>query len=330
MDPRISLALRRRAHESVPAAVLAAETGLSPAQVAAAVDEMCREGFVVEAHPLLGYRLIATPPALAADEIRWGLDARRIGRTVRCVDETPSTNDLAWDAAADGPAEADGLAVFAESQAAGRGRRGNRWLAPPHSSLLVSVLVWTPGAAGAAAMLTRGAALAAAEAIEAATGLDAGIKWPNDVVVEDRKVGGILVEARPAAGGAAAPAVVGIGLNCLQTAEDFPPDVRPHAAGLAMFADPLDRTLLARGLLERLDAAVARMGDAEGLLGLEEEASRRCRTLGRPLAVEEGGATFRGRVVGLDPDYGLLLRLPEGAIRRFAAMTTHVLPASEA
>lgn len=158
---------------------------------------------------------------------------------------TDSTNDLAWEAAGEGRDAADGLAVFAEQQSQGRGRRGTRWLAPPHSSILCSVLVWWPAGGAEAALLTRTAAVAAADAVEELSDLDVGIKWPNDVVVDDRKVGGILVEVR-GGGEAEAPAVVGIGLNCCQGPEAFPPSIRPGAASLAMLGAEVDRTLLAR------------------------------------------------------------------------------------
>jgi len=323
MDPRVSLALRRRRPRPIAAAVLASELGLAPPRLAAAVEELARLGFVIESHPHQGLRLVAAPEALLAEEIACDLAVARIGRRIECVEAAASTNDLAWQAAARGRDEADGLAVFAEHQTAGRGRRGNVWLAPPRSSLLVSVVVWVPHPPAQGGILTRATAVAAAEAIEENSDLAVGIKWPNDLVIEDRKVGGILVEARPIAG-AMGPVVVGIGLNCTQGAEAFPPEIRSAVASLAMFGDPPDRTLLARSLLERLDRAVALTVDTAGAAEVCRSASQRCRTLGRRITVQEGGVAYTGEVIGLDPDYGLVLRLAEGGIRRFPAMTAHV------
>jgi BirA family biotin operon repressor/biotin-[acetyl-CoA-carboxylase] ligase len=336
MEARVSLALRERRGGVVAWAHLSESLGLPPEGLGRALEDLSRRGFVIEAHPMMGLRLVSAPPMLLEEEIACDLPVRRIGRRVRCVGATPSTNDLAWEAAAHGRADSDGLAIFAEHQSAGRGRRGNRWLAPPHSAILCSVVVWLPhpprarcGSSGVhatslVAVLTRGAALAAALAVEDRCGVSAGIKWPNDLVIEDRKVGGILVEARPVAG-EAGPAVIGLGLNCTQGPEAFPPDIRPDVASLGMFGEEPDRTLLARSLLRRLDEVLAQMADPAGMAAVSRDAAARCRTLGRQISVQEGGSIYTGEVVGLDAEYELLVRLPEGGIRRFPAMTTHVV-----
>ncbi len=325
MNPDVSLALRQARGEAIPTQVLAGRLHRRPEEVAAAVEELAGRGFRIESHPLQGFRLLEAPPALTAGEIAWNLPATRVGRTVRCVRETASTNDLAWQAAGEGRDTAEGLALFAEYQTAGRGRRGNRWLAPPHSSILCSVVLWEPHGAMRTGVLTRAASLAAAQAIEAETGLHVGIRWPNDLVVEDRKVGGVLVEARPNRSGTG-PVVLGIGINCTQPAEAFPARLRAGATSLVAAGADVDRTLLARSLLERLDGVAARMGEESGAATIREAVARRCRTLGQRITVSGGpDEVASGEVVALDPDYGLLLRLPTGEIRRFAAMTTHVV-----
>jgi BirA family biotin operon repressor/biotin-[acetyl-CoA-carboxylase] ligase len=339
MDARVSLALRERQSEPVPLLELGQSLKLSQGPLRGALEELASLGFTVEMHPMLGLRLTGVPQEILEEEVACDLAVRRIGRRVRCVESTASTNDLAWKAAARGPEESDGLAIFAEHQSAGRGRRGNRWLAPPHSSILCSVVVWLPQpprarspsgwatgvhATSLAAVLTRGAALAVALAVEDRCGVSTGIKWPNDLVAEDRKIGGILVEARPVAR-EAGPVVIGIGLNCTQGLEAFPPDIRGRVASLGMFAENPDRTLLARSLLLRLDEVLGRMADPAGRAAVSRDAAARCRTLGRQISVKEGQAVYTGEVIDLDADYGLILRLPEGGIRRFPAMTTQVV-----
>ena len=336
MDARVSLALRERQSEPVPLAELGQSLKLSPASLCCALEELASLGFTVEMHPMLGLRLTGVPQEILEEEVACDLAVRRIGRRVRCVESTASTNDLAWEAAARGPEESDGLAIFAEHQSAGRGRRGNRWLAPPHSSILCSVVVWLPhppqarcGSSGVhatslGAALTRGAALAAALTVEDRCGVSTGIKWPNDLVVEDRKIGGILVEARPVTG-EAGPVVIGIGLNCTQGPEAFPPEIRGRVASLGMLGENPDRTLLARSLLLRLDEVLGRMAEPAGRAAVSRDAAARCRTLGRQISVREGQAVYTGEVIDLDADYGLILRLPEGGIRRFHAMTTQVV-----
>jgi BirA family biotin operon repressor/biotin-[acetyl-CoA-carboxylase] ligase len=324
MDVRLSLMLRERRLQPVPAEELGAALALSPQRLACEIEELSRRGFVIENNPVLGLRLADAPESLIEEEIAHGLAARQVGRRVRCVESASSTNDLAWEAAAGGRGESDGLAVLAEYQTGGRGRRGNHWLAPPHSSVLCSVVAWLPSAAGRPEVLTRASALATARAIEDRTSASAGIKWPNDVVVEDRKVGGILVEARPVAR-QVGPVVIGIGINCTQGPEAFPAEIRPAVASLKMLGEEPDRTLLARSLLTRLDEILTRMADQGGAAGIARDAAARCRTLGRRITVQEGGAAYTGEVIDLDADYGLVLRLQDGGMRTFPAMTTHVV-----
>jgi len=324
VNARVALALRRARGEARPAEALAEEVGLPPEEVVAAVEALGRAGFRIESHPHQGFRLLAAPDALIEAELACDLATERVGRTVRCVGETASTNDLAWEAVDQGGADADGLAVFAEYQTAGRGRRGSRWLAPRHTSVLCSVVLVGPPAPAAGAALTRAASLAAAEAVEAETGLAVGLRWPNDLVLDDRKVGGVLVEARPGRSGAGA-AVLGVGINGSQRPEAFPAAIRPGVTSLAAAGAVLDRTLLARSLLRRLDAVARQMGREDGAQAIQDAAARRCRTLGRRITVSDGTEAITGEVVDLDPDYGLLLRLAGGTIRRFPAMTTQVL-----
>jgi len=326
VNARVALALRRARGESRSAVALAEAVGQSPDEVVAAVQDLGRCGFSMESHPIQGFRLLSAPDHLLEDELACDLETDRIGRTIRCVDETTSTNDLAWQAVEQGGADADGLAVFAEYQTAGRGRRASRWLAPRHTSILCSiVLVGRPGGGDGGAVLTRAASLAAAEAIGDETGLDVGLRWPNDLVLDDRKVGGVLVEARTgrARGGAA---VIGVGINGTQRPEAFPAEIRDGVTSLASVGGTVDRTLLARALLRRLDTVVGKMDTDAGADEVREAAALRCSTLGCRITVTDGTETVSGEVVDLDLDYGLVLRLSGGTIRRFPAMTTHVVP----
>ena len=171
---------------------------------------------------------------LNPDLIRAGLPEEVVvGRQILVFEETDSTNDLAARAGEDGLAE--GLVIFAESQRAGRGTSGRKWVSPPRRNLLFSVLL-RPESVPVSRWpeLTFCAALAVARAAEEMTGQRVRIKWPNDVLIDGRKVAGILLEShqRKAPGFV----VVGIGLNVLQRREDFDPEIRARAGSLAMAA----------------------------------------------------------------------------------------------
>jgi BirA family transcriptional regulator, biotin operon repressor / biotin---[acetyl-CoA-carboxylase] ligase len=148
-----------------------------------------------------------------------------IGSPHRHYRSTDSTNERAKELASDGAP--GGLAVTASAQTAGRGRRGTAWFAPPGSCLLYSALL-RPFAADRSPLLPLAVPVAVCEAAEAVAPVRCQLKWPNDVWIDERKVAGVLVEARPDEGWA----VVGVGLNVAIAADDFPPDLRETATSL--------------------------------------------------------------------------------------------------
>ncbi len=153
-------------------------------------------------------------------EIRAGLAGKRIGRRIEFLESTTSTNDVAWQFLA-GP-DADGLAVLADHQSAGRGRHRRFWHSPRGASLLCSVALIENAPAWTGSQLALLAGIAACDAIRLTTDIVPSIKWPNDLLVRDRKVGGVLVESEMRADATAL--VVGVGINCLQQATHLPDD----------------------------------------------------------------------------------------------------------
>ena len=248
-----------------------------------------------------------------ADQLRLDLGTRIIGRDIHAYDLVISTNDVICELSDRGAEE--GTVVFAEEQTSGRGRLGRSWWSPRGKGIWMSVLLRPPLRKGAVPMTTILGALAAADAIRSVTGLDALIRWPNDVVLEDRKVGGVLVEARTGPRGR--ELVLGIGIDVATRAGEFPPDLAPLATSLAeATGEDIDRTELARSLLRELDRwyQVELDGDIDAV-------NRRWRTLsatlGRHVVLEEDSHRYEGTVVDLDVTLGLALRTHRGAIRHF-------------
>lgn len=191
---------------------------------------------------------------LNIDQITAGRMFKRIARRVELVQTTTSTNDGIWAAAHNEPL--DGYVIFAEHQTAGRGRMGRSWHSPTGASVMFSVLlIDSPeSATPSAESLGLIVGIAAATAINESTGVSAQIDWPNDLVVQDRKLGGILIESRvlPSHGRAYA---VGIGINCLQHRSHFPDDIRSRATSIDIESTrPVDRHAVATALLDSLDA----------------------------------------------------------------------------
>jgi BirA family biotin operon repressor/biotin-[acetyl-CoA-carboxylase] ligase len=183
---------------------------------------------------------------LVAEELRGALK-----QEIVVVEETESTNDLAWKAAERGGKE--GLAVFAERQTKGRGQYGRRWESAPYLGLWFSVLLRPALTLAESPKLTLLLAEKIAATIQEETGCVTTIKPPNDIYVGGRKVAGILVEGRTATDGSYL-AVAGIGINVNQTIEDFPEKLRETAGSLLMAAGrKIDRARLAIAVLRSLN-----------------------------------------------------------------------------
>lgn len=157
-----------------------------------------------------------------------------------------STNQRAKELAAAGAPH--GTLVTAAEQTAGRGRQGRAWVAPPGSSILMSLVVRQGGEAYP--LLPLATALAVSEACEAHAPVECAIKWPNDVWIERRKVAGILLEGRPQEGWA----VIGVGLNVTTAKKEFPEELRETATSLvAEGAEDIDKERVLATVLARLD-----------------------------------------------------------------------------
>jgi BirA family biotin operon repressor/biotin-[acetyl-CoA-carboxylase] ligase len=249
------------------------------------------------------------------------LPTRHLGREIHVYGTLESTNSHAL-ALADDPSHA-GLAILARSQSAGRGQYGRTWSAPPGSSVLLSVLLFPPPALRRPVVLTAWAAVAVCEVVHELTGAQATIKWPNDVLVQARKICGILIEQRTTSDPDHSLAtVVGIGLNVTQSAADFAAANLPEATSLlGVSGQPLDAEKVARQLLIRLDADYDTLHRGD-LAMLESLWQWRLGLLGKPVRAECVDGVRRGRLVelgfggvALDDDGQPILLTPESVKR---------------
>jgi BirA family biotin operon repressor/biotin-[acetyl-CoA-carboxylase] ligase len=250
---------------------------------------------------------------LTQEAIGAGLKTRLVGRRVYHFTTLDSTNDFLAKLAAEGAPE--GTLVSADEQTAGRGRLGRSWLAPAGSCLLFSLLFRPAFLAPAQAQrLTMTCSLAAVEAIGAETGLEVGLKWPNDLLVGGRKLGGILTELATR-GTELDHVVVGIGLNVNVDFRD--PTLVGSATSIAQeMARPFPRLPLLLAILRRIDERYLALQEGGSLHG---EWAARLVTLGQPVRVTTPEGRYAGRAVGVDEDGALLLRLPDGAAVRILA-----------
>lgn len=261
---------------------------------------------------------------LNAEEICRGLITRRIPSRVLVMDSATSSNDVAWEHV--GRGSADGLAVFAEHQAAGRGRLGRVWHSPRGAGVLCSVVLDDAAGVLKGGLMGLVCGVAACDAVRAATHVPVELSWPNDLMARGRKLGGILVESRPGAGGGRV-FVAGIGINCLQHRGHFPPELRKRATSLDLEScHPIDRTRVARALLQQLDAWLV---DPRALRPevVCERWRARAVGLGQPIRLRRDGREYAGVVVDVDPTSALVVQLDQGPRMLFDAEGTTVLDA---
>ncbi len=249
-------------------------------------------------------------------------------RDVREYAEVDSTNRVAADLVRAGAGE--GLVVVADHQTAGRGRRGRSWEAPPASSLLVSVVLRPsvdhalgpcgPVSGAPAHLVTVACALAAAEACADVAGFAPGLKWPNDLVVGERKLGGVLAEV-PLPG----LAVVGLGLN-VRWPGPMPAHLQPIVVTAESVAGrPLDTRELLDAYLVRLETRCGDLADAAAVVAMMSDYRRRCVTLGRDVRIElPGGRSWAGAATEVHDDGSLEVSCDAGSRRVTAGDVVHL------
>lgn len=232
--------------------------------------------------------------------------ARRIGRVIEFHAAIGSTNDRARAALVE-PGGV-GLAVVADEQLAGRGRRGRTWLSPPGMNLMVSIALRPKIDTRRGGLLGAAAALAVLRACSRfSPSAELAIRWPNDLVDDGgRKVAGLLIETALEEG-RLAEAVIGIGINANWRRAEMPDEIAEQATSLAELAGgPVDRVALLSELLVALDDEVGRLEQG----GSPVPRLRQHSWLdGRRVEVDLGDRTLAGRAIGLDDDGGLLLEV---------------------
>jgi len=273
-------------------------------------------GYVIEAVPSRGYRLLSAPDTLIAAELQAGLGTELVGREILSLAEVDSTNLRAAELAEQGAAE--GTVVIAESQSRGKGRLGRRWASPPGVNLYLSVVLRPPILPWDAPQLTFLSAVAVARAIGEEPGLDPEVKWPNDLLLAGRKVAGLLNEMQAETEGVHY-VVLGIGVNLNMQPEQFPADLRYPATSLAIETGaPVSRADFARRLLQHLDA-LYREYLTEGFEPVRRAWQGYFRLVGRTVEVDCQERILGGAVVGIDDDGALLLETAEGGTERILA-----------
>ena len=276
------------------------------------IETLREEGHEIESSPNRGYRMIQEADKLSEPEILKVKGLQDLPLKIKILEETDSTNRVATDLALEGAPE--GTIVLAERQSAGRGRLGRVWESPSHKNLYLSVVLKPPIPPAATLPITLVAGIACYEALKPELSEALNLKWPNDLWVQGKKIGGILTDME-AEQDQVRFIILGIGVNVNAESGDFSKELQPLATSLRMETGRTSsRSQIAGRVLERLFHHYRRFVK-EGFSALKETWETYARMKGRAVRVEEGDRTFEGTVNGLNPDGFLLVKTPAGTER---------------
>lgn len=215
------------------------------------IGELRKEGFELEAVRNRGYRILKTPEKITADEIRLGLTTEFIGRNIHYEESVESTQKIAHQfASKDAP---EGTVIIAEEQRSGKGRMSRKWHSPKYSGIWMSLILRPNIPLTNAPQLTLLTAVAIVQAMEEITGLQPEIKWPNDILLNGKKVTGILTELQAEADRIHS-IIIGIGINVNQRKEEFPAELVNIASSLSIEkGETISRAALIRSIFKHFE-----------------------------------------------------------------------------
>lgn len=314
MRDRILTILLENQDSFVSGEEISQKLGVSRTAVWKTIRQLKETGFEIQSVSNKGYRLSSLPDKLEPALIQHYLTTKHFGRALEVHETINSTNTRAKELAQSGAEH--GTLVLAEEQKSGRGRLGRSWESPGGLGLWMSLILRPSFPPRFAPRMTVLAGLAAVQAILKVTGLEALIKWPNDIIINSKKVCGILTEMQ------ADPdlidyIVVGIGMNVNTPKEVFPPELRDLATSLKLEGERhIDRCKLLAALLavfEELDNRYLSTGNFSEVL---DEYKEKCITLGRTVRVTGPTEVFEGTALDLTDDFELVVEAKNGEIRK--------------
>jgi BirA family biotin operon repressor/biotin-[acetyl-CoA-carboxylase] ligase len=254
---------------------------------------------------------------LDPDKIKSNLRTKRIGRKILVYNSTSSTQKIAAEYSRN--KVNDGLVIFTEEQTSGKGRADNKWHSKYSESILCSIVLIKNQLNSELLSLT--CAVAVAEAIGKSANGEAKIKWPNDIILNGKKVAGILLELKT--DGDVNTCIIGVGINCHQKEDSFPVELRPIATSIDIESHSIsDRVLVAKRLLTSMDHWLETAAQrSEKVIGQWQSLSIQ---LGHRVKLIYDGREFSGNCIGIDPEKGLILQLDTGGVRMFEAAHTSI------
>jgi BirA family transcriptional regulator, biotin operon repressor / biotin---[acetyl-CoA-carboxylase] ligase len=311
--------------------------GVSRTAVWKYINEFKKEGYDIVSSSKKGYKLVSIPDIISVNEISYNLATEVLGRNIVYFDTIDSTNSYAKKL---GNANCvEGTVVVADMQTEGRGRLGRQWNSASGKGIWMSIVLKPNIGPEDAQIITIAAAIAVVAALKKSVGIDAGIKWPNDIIIDGKKVCGILTEMNSEMERVNF-IVLGIGLNVNQTAEDFPEDIKDLATSLKIHLnkgtdrgnsspdllnctsqvnrppDSLDfnRCEIIKNLLYELERIYSKI--SKGFITeIIDEWKRHSITLGKDVRIISKSTNFTGVAINITKDGKLVVKCDDGEVR---------------
>jgi BirA family biotin operon repressor/biotin-[acetyl-CoA-carboxylase] ligase len=292
---------------------LASDLSVSRTAIWKHINVLRDEGYMINSSTNLGYSLIETPDTLTPSEIKAGLRTEIIGKEIKYFKETESTNIIAREIAA---TVDEGTVVIAESQTAGRGRLGRKWISP-EGGIWLSIILKPKIQPIHAPRITLLAGVSVARTIRC-FGPPAKIKWPNDILINGKKVCGILTEIMAEAD-LIDYLIVGVGIDANVDTESFPEDIRDSSTSLKKeIGDRINRVDFVRKLLEEFDGLYLEF-QKEGFKSILEDWRNKSATIGEWVKITTQTRTIYGEAIGVDNEGALILETSDGNLEKIVA-----------
>lgn len=288
--------------------------GVTRAAIWKHMDTLRNDGYNIESVPRKGYRLVNIPDTIDGHVIKWGLSTRVLGSEILSFSSLESTNMMAKEKATDGCRE--GTVIIADEQTAGKGRMGRGWVSPTGKGIWMSIILKPSINPAKAPLITSMAAVAVIRAIQSISGLHSTIKWPNDILIDGKKVCGILTEMQGDMD-SIHYVVVGIGLNVNLDEKDLQRELRDKATSLKIeLGNSVHRVEIVQAILTELESIYLyymETGDPSDIITSIRDNSA---TVGNRIRVIGVNTSIEGTAIDIGDDGALVVKLDDGQIKR--------------
>ncbi len=309
MRERVLKELNENKDKYVSGQVLSERLGISRTAVWKHINALKEQGYDIEGIPNRGYKLFSSPDLLLPEEIYPLLRTVSLGRKIIHRESLGSTTNLAKEIATE---QKEGTVVVAEEQTGGRGRLGRRWHSP-RGGLWFSIILKPELRPDRAYQLTQVAAVAVVKAINEVTSLDAGVKWPNDIIIKGRKVCGILTEMKAEAD-IINYIILSLGFNVNAGKGKKPKELQNKMTFLSdEYGGPLSRKLLLAAILKEIEEGY-REFLRDGFRATVDDCRKFSVILGREVRISQMGKTFQGKATHITDEGVLLIETPRGKV----------------